>query len=119
MRAILDRRPNRDGYVFSTDGGASPYLYWTVYHAFVRARKRAGVAGFQPKDLRRTQATRLDERGVHLEEIQVLLGHASARMTEWYLSRPQDRIKLLKDVLDRTSDGPDSARNMPVAGRAV
>ena len=103
MRQILDRRSHHKGYVFSPNSGVSPYSIQTVYHGFARARTKAGLDGtnLQPKDLRRTMATRLDEADVPLTRIQALLGHTRVGMTEWYLSRKADGLESLRDALDK------------------
>ena len=71
----------------------------TAFHAALR---RSGLAdrGFCFHDLRRTFATMLYNRGVHLTKIQRLLGHASVLTTERYLGcllytspSPRDRTR--------------------------
>ena len=50
----------------------------------------AGVPGIAPHDLRRTCAKLCRAGGGELEQIQLLLGHASVQTTERYLGTKQD-----------------------------
>ena len=50
----------------------------------------AGVPGIAPHDLRRTFAKLCRAAGGELEQIQLLLGHASIQTTERYLGTKQD-----------------------------
>ena len=47
-------------------------------------RKRAGVDHIRFHDLRHTAASEMLRRGLRLREVQYVLGHSSARMTERY-----------------------------------
>jgi integrase-like protein len=52
----------------------------------------AGVPGIAPHDLRRTCAKLCRAGGGELEQIQLLLGHASVQTTERYLGTRQDLV---------------------------
>jgi integrase len=52
----------------------------------------AGVAGIAPHDCRRSCAKLCRAAGGELEQIQLLLGHASVQTTERYLGTKQDLI---------------------------
>lgn len=71
----------------------------TAFHAALR---RSGLAdrGFCFHDLRRTFATMLYNRGVHLTKIQRLLGHASVLTTERYLGVRSEETAAAIAVLD-------------------
>jgi integrase len=47
--------------------------------------KRIGIDNLAPHDLRRSCAWLCHGAGSELEQIQFLLGHASVKMTKWYI----------------------------------
>ena len=53
------------------------------------AAKRAAIRGLAPHDLRRTCARLCHLAGGELDQIQILLGHASVQTTERYLGCKQ------------------------------
>jgi integrase len=57
----------------------------------------AGVPGIAPHDLRRTCAKLCRAAGGELEQIQLLLGHASIQTTERYLGTKQDLVHAPND----------------------
>ena len=59
----------------------------------------AGVSGIVPHDLRRTCAKLCRAAGGELEQIQLLLGHASVQTTERYLGTQQDLIHAPIDAI--------------------
>jgi integrase len=90
------RSVNRGGQVRKT--ALSEKVVWQLIRPYAEA---AGVAGIAPHDCRRTCAKLCRAAGGELEQIQMLLGHASVQTTERYLGTkqdlvhaPNDRIKL-------------------------
>ena len=61
-----------------------------VWHVVTTAAKSVGLDRLAPHDLRRTCAKLCHSSGGELEQIQFLLGHASARTTERYLGCEQN-----------------------------
>ena len=59
----------------------------------------AGVPGIAPHDLRRTCAKLCRAGGGELEQIQMLLGHASVQTTERYLGNRQDLVHAPNDAI--------------------
>ncbi len=59
----------------------------------------SGVAGIAPHDLRRTCAKLCGASGGELEQIQMLLGHASVQTTERYLGTKQDLVHAPNDAI--------------------
>jgi site-specific recombinase XerD len=57
----------------------------------------AGVPGIAPHDLRRSCAKMCRSTGAELEQIQLLLGHASVQTTERYLGTKQDLVHAPND----------------------
>jgi integrase len=95
-----------DGYVFrpvnragqAQGAGLSEKVVWQLLQPYALA---AGVPGIAPHDCRRTCAKLCRAAGGELEQIQLLLGHASVQTTERYLGTkqvlvhaPNDGIKL-------------------------
>ena len=61
--------------------------------------KSAGVPGIAPHDARRTCAKLCRAAGGELEQIQLLLGHASVQTTERYLGTKQDLVYAPNDAI--------------------
>ena len=61
--------------------------------------KRLGVSKLAPHDLRRSCARLCHESGGELEQIQMLLGHASVQTTERYLGTKQDLVHAPNDAI--------------------
>jgi integrase len=91
-----------EGYVFRTvnrggrvQGSAlSEKVVWQLLQGYAAA---AGVPGIAPHDLRRTCAKLCRAAGGELEQIQLLLGHASVQTTERYLGTKQDLVHAPND----------------------
>jgi site-specific recombinase XerD len=91
-----------DGYVFRPVNRAgqmqgdrlSEKVVWQLLQGYAAA---AGVAGIAPHDLRRTCAKLCRAAGGELEQIQLLLGHASVQTTERYLGTKQDLVHAPND----------------------
>ena len=91
-----------DGQVFrAVDRGdqvrglvLSEKVVWQLLQGYTAA---AGVTGIAPHDLRRTCAKMCRAAGGELEQIQLLLGHASVQTTERYLGTKQDLIHAPND----------------------
>ncbi len=60
----------------------------------------AGVPGIAPHDLRRATAKLCRAAGGELEQIQLLLGHASVQTTERYLGTKQDLVHAPNDGIE-------------------
>jgi len=68
----------------------SEKVVWQLLQGYAGA---AGVPGIAPHDLRRTCAKLCRVAGGELEQIQLLLGHASVQTTERYLGTKQDLVR--------------------------
>jgi len=71
-------------------------VVWQMLQAYAAA---VGVAGIAPHDLRRTCAKLCRAAGGELEQIQLLLGHASVQTTERYLGTKQDLVHAPNDAI--------------------
>src|ERR1700694_1078969 len=72
----------------------SEKVVWQLLQPYAMA---AGVPGIAPHDLRRSCAKMCRAAGGELEQIQLLLGHASVQTTERYLGTKQDLVHAPND----------------------
>jgi integrase len=86
------RTVNRGGEVQPT--ALNEKVVWQLLRPYAEA---AGVPGIAPHDCRRTCAKLCRAAGGELEQIQLLLGHASVQTTERYLGTKQDLINAPND----------------------
>ncbi len=93
-----------DGYVFRPvsradrvgAGRLGEKVVWQMLGLYAAA---VGVPGIAPHDLRRTCAKLCRAAGGELEQIQLLLGHASVQTTERYLGTKQDLVHAPNDAI--------------------
>jgi site-specific recombinase XerD len=71
-------------------------VVWQLLQGYA---SEAGVPGIAPHDLRRTCAKLCRAAGGELEQIQLLLGHASVQTTERYLGTKQDLVNAPNDAI--------------------
>jgi len=71
-------------------------VVWQLLQPYATA---AGVPGIAPHDLRRSCAKMCRAAGGELEQIQLLLGHASVQTTERYLGTKQDLVHAPNDEI--------------------
>jgi len=88
----LFRPLNRGGQVQGV--ALSEKCVWQLLRPYAAA---AGVPGIAPHDLRRSCAKACRAAGGELEQIQLLLGHASVQTTERYLGTKQDLVHAPND----------------------
>jgi site-specific recombinase XerD len=74
----------------------SEKVVWQMLRPYAAA---AGVPGIAPHDCRRTAAKLCRAAGGELEQIQLLLGHASVQTTERYLGTKQDLVHAPNDAI--------------------
>jgi site-specific recombinase XerD len=85
---------NRGGCVTGERLGEKIVWELLKYHA-----AEIGIPGLAPHDLRRTCAKLCRAAGGELEQIQLLLGHASVQTTERYLGTKQDLVHPPNDAI--------------------
>jgi site-specific recombinase XerD len=88
------RPVNRAGAVTGERLGEK--VVWQLLRGYAA---EVGVPGIAPHDLRRTCAKLCRAAGGELEQIQMLLGHASVQTTERYLGTKQDLIHAPNDAI--------------------
>jgi len=99
------RRVNRGGRVEGERLGEK--VVWQMLRRYAEA---TGVPGLAPHDLRRTCAKLCRAAGGELEQIQLLLGHASVQTTERYLGTKQNLVHAPNDAIQLTVQD-ESERN--------
>jgi integrase len=97
-RAVLSQAnaESISDHVIEWNGG--PIL--KIRKGFEEARKRAGLDGVTPHDLRRTAATWADEAGIDPQRIARLLGHSNVASGEAYRHPRPEALRQAADVLD-------------------
>jgi integrase len=88
------RPVNRAGAL--TGERLSEKVVWQMLRQYAA---EVGVPGIAPHDLRRTCAKLCRSAGGELEQIQMLLGHASVQTTERYLGTKQDLVHAPNDAI--------------------
>jgi integrase/recombinase XerD len=76
------------------EGRISEDIVWNAVRDY---GTRLGKKGFAPHDLRRTCAKLCRVPGGDVEQIQLLLGHASVQTTERYLGTRQNLVQAVND----------------------
>jgi len=89
---LVFRPVNRGG--LAQAAGFSEKAVWQLLQGYAAA---AGVPGIALHDLRRSCAKMCRAAGGELEQIQLLLGHASVQATEPYLGTKQDLVHAPND----------------------
>jgi integrase len=102
LLAAKQARNSRTSQLVFTTGSGTPIKPWNLVHAFIRARKKAGVENFRFHDLRHTFATRLVQKGVDTYKVQRLLGHKTGLMTQRYAHHSPESLRGGVDILDQS-----------------
>jgi integrase len=76
-----ERGGQRDGFVFSDDGGATAWKPNRVTKAFIRYRRSAGLRPFRLHDLRHFMATEMLDAGVPIVVVSRRLDHRRVSTT--------------------------------------
>ena len=83
---------NVDGCPWVFASPTTGQAYACITHTWNRARERAGMPDLRLHDLRHSFASFLVNNGRSLYEVQRILGHSTARMTERYAHLAQDTL---------------------------
>jgi integrase len=92
----LARTSEPGGPVITHPGPLSEAMLWEMVREYGRRIEQDQLA---PHDLRRTTAKLCRANGRELEQIQLLLGHASVQTTERYLGTKQNLADAPNDQL--------------------
>ena len=106
------RKRDPDKAVLFYGQGRSSFTYQGARSVFVRYLKKAGLhhKGYTLHCLRHTFASEVLNAGMHLEAVQVLLGHSSAEVTRRYArltdkTREEEYFKAMEIIERGESDG--------------
>jgi integrase len=100
--ALSDLQPNAAGYYFWSGESEINTATDNWRARFVKVFQRAGVAGGHPHRFRDTFAVDLLLRGVPIDQVSILLGHSSVKVTErYYLAFVTARREQIADSLRR------------------
>ena len=108
VKVAIDARTSAaglaDGHVFrpvnrADRAGRERLGEKVVWQMLQRYGESVGVPDIAPHDLRRTCAKLCRTAGAELEQIQLLLGHASVQTTERYLGTKQDLVHAPNDAI--------------------
>ena len=92
-------------YVFTNPRTLTAYQsFYAVWHLI---RDAAELPDVRIHDLRHTYASLLINRGVSLYEVQTLLGHSSAQMTQRYAHLQPDLLHQRAEIVGRIVSGAD------------
>ena len=94
-RGLVFRPINRGGKVWG-----QRITEKVVWQSLRQYASDVGLPGIAPHDLRRTCAKLCRSLGGDLEQIQLLLGHASIQTTERYLGTRQDLVHAPNDAIN-------------------
>jgi len=83
----------------ATESPANDCREKVVWQMLRRYAESVGIPGIAPHGLRRTCAKLCRASGGELEQIQLLLGHASVQTTERYLGTKQDLVHAPNDAI--------------------
>jgi len=82
MQELLQQIPKGSKYLFASPKTKKPYR--TIFQSWNSARVKAGLSEVRIHDLRHTYASALVNSKCSLYEVQMLLGHSTAKMTQRY-----------------------------------
>ena len=87
-------------WLFANKRGSHHVDEGELYKVFARVRHEQGLGdAAKPHSLRHSFATRLMERGVPVETVRILLGHASLKTTQTYLHLTEPIRRHVNDVV--------------------
>jgi len=82
LQELLKQIPKQSKYLFTSPKTKKPYT--TIFQSWDTARTKAKLPQVRIHDLRHTYASALVNAKCSLYEVQVLLGHSTAKMTQRY-----------------------------------
>lgn len=91
-REYLNTRKHESEYVFCNDRGGDAMKKENVERMVRKLAKRAGLEGITPHVMRHTTATQALQSGMPIQDIQLLLGHASVSTTMIYAKTSMDAV---------------------------
>ena len=90
LKELLLSIPKHNKYLFSSPKTKKPYI--NIFNSWNTARVKAGLPEVRIHDLRHTYASALVNSKCSLYEVQMLLGHSTAKMTQRYAHLSNDAL---------------------------
>ena len=90
LKELLDTIPKHTKYLFASPKTKKPYI--SIYVSWNTARVKANLPEVRIHDLRHTYASALVNAKCSLYEVQRLLGHSTAKMTQRYAHLSNDAL---------------------------
>jgi len=97
------QNPEGCEWIFANPKSLKPYA--CITNAWTTARSRAGLEDLRIHDLRHSFASFLINNGRSLYEVQRILGHSTARMTERYAHLAHDTLLAASNAVGVALDG--------------
>ncbi len=89
-------------YIFANPKTKKPYV--SIFTAWDKARKSAGLTNLRIHDLRHSFASFLVNAGRSLYEVQQLLGHADIKTTSRYAHLSNERLQEAVNLVGKNLD---------------
>ena len=100
LQTILNQIPkDKTPYLFASPLTLKPYI--SIYQSWNSARTKANLKEVRMHDLRHTYASALVNAKCSLYEVQVLLGHSTAKMTQRYAHLSNDALMKAASCADK------------------
>ena len=90
LKELLQTIPKQSKYLFASPKTKKPYI--TIFQSWNTTRVKAGLPEVRIHDLRHTYASALVNSKCSLYEVQMLLGHSTAKMTQRYAHLSNDAL---------------------------
>ena len=90
LKELLETIPKQSKYLFASPKTKKPYV--SIFVSWNTARIKAGLPEVRIHDLRHTYASALVNSKCSLYEVQMLLGHSTAKMTQRYAHLSNDAL---------------------------
>jgi len=108
LREHMDKNAGTERVFVGADG--EPLRGNTLYQAFVRARKKAGLDHLRFHDLRHTGSTLAAQSGATMADLKLRLGHSTDAAARRYVHAVEGRDREIAAALSRLAQHGDSAR---------
>ncbi|WP_294266173.1 site-specific integrase [uncultured Sphingomonas sp.] len=96
--AVIEQLPRWEGCPWLVPNPETKLPYTSIYYAWHRSTKRAGLKGLRIHDLRHSAASNMVNAGQSLYVVGQVLGHAQPRTTQRYAHLSQDTLLAAVDA---------------------
>lgn len=117
--ALIDGLEHREGFVISTDGGATALDGNRFHKSWHRLRQRAKLENARPHDLRHSFATHGAIAGASALALREMLGHKTLAMTGRYIARATALSAPIVESLSATISAAMDTTTSPAVVRVI